>query len=750
VAIAVSLRRGIAVAVATSGLALAGASPALARDYSGTALNIIPSGQYGSVPVPPGADRQAKMYDALTPLFGSVTKADLFKNFKSAKFGVKGQGPTRVEKTTRKSLRIVRDDFNVPHITAKKRDDVIFGTGWVTAEDRALLLEAARGPARVAAVDAPGLRAFSLIAGLRSFVPSAQADSFLSQQTALLRRSGPKGRQLLRDIDSFIRGINAYYKATDNPAKPWKREDIYAVNAVLGQLFGEGGGDETRRSMLFDGLRDRLGAGGGLSVFNDLRQKNDPETPVSVDGRFPYETGSTPGAGNAVIDNGSFTPTSYGGAQAADVGPRPPASNFLMVSRQRSTNGHPLLVGGPQIGYFYPGLTLEMDVHGGGLDWRGATSAPFPGYMLIGRGEDFAMSLTSAGSDLVDHYVETLCDSDTTYRYKGMCRTMGSFDAGTLRGQGGEPDQRIVFPTTVHGPVIGYATVDGKRVAISSKRSSRGRDVLFQLFFQDLSTGRVDSARSFFKAASQSPYTFNAAYLDDRDMAMYSAGRLPLRPSSVDSGLPTKGTGEFEWRGFLSERGHPRGINPRDGTLTNWNNKPARGFASADDQFSYGSIQRVDLLNLGLARRRKHDLASVTGAMNRAATQDFRVIRVLPVIARVLRTGAAPNPRAMRMLELLEQWRKNGGSRLDRDLDGKIDHPGAAVLDGMAEDRRRRDESRARAATRPAEQRLPKGRSRAQRLRRRLGTPTCTRICGRSWGSPSRDVSATATAAAVS
>ena len=37
-----------------------------------------------------------------------------------------------------------------------------------------------------------------------------------------------------------------------------------------------------------------------------------------------------------------------------------------MVSGKRSSNGHPLFVGGPQIGYFYPGLTLEMDLHGAG------------------------------------------------------------------------------------------------------------------------------------------------------------------------------------------------------------------------------------------------------------------------------------------------------------------------------------------------------------------------------------------------
>ena len=78
-----------------------------------------------------------------------------------------------------------------------------------------------------------------------------------------------------------------------------------------------------------------------------------------------------------------------------------------MIDADHSTTGYPLMVGGPQIGYFYPGLTYEIDMHAPGLQWRGATSAPFPGYMLIGRGEDFATTLTSASGDIIDQYVET-------------------------------------------------------------------------------------------------------------------------------------------------------------------------------------------------------------------------------------------------------------------------------------------------------------------------------------------------------
>ena len=40
-------------------------------------------------------------------------------------------------------MRIVRDKWGVPHITAKQRADVMYGAGFAAAEDRQLLLELA-------------------------------------------------------------------------------------------------------------------------------------------------------------------------------------------------------------------------------------------------------------------------------------------------------------------------------------------------------------------------------------------------------------------------------------------------------------------------------------------------------------------------------------------------------------------------------------------------------------------------------
>ena len=84
--------------------------------------------------------------------------------------------------------------------------------------------------------------------------------------------------------------------------------------------------------------------------------------------------------------------------------------------------------------------------------------------------------------------------------------------------------------------------------------------------------------------------------------------------------------------------------------------------------------------------------------MNLAATQDLRVVRVWPSIRDVLARGTRhADVRAAAAL-LVDDWLAAGGSRLDVNLDGKIDAAGAAVLDaawGAARERCSRARARA-------------------------------------------------------
>jgi acyl-homoserine lactone acylase PvdQ len=670
--------------LATAAL-LAPATALGARDYTRKAYDVMPPGQAGAIPPIGNSTDQLRLYDGLTPLLGNVSAADVRRYFKPELFG-RPDGRARRERIPMRGIKLVRDKWDVPHVTAGTRAKVLFAAGWVSAEDRGVLMEAIRGPGKVAAVDAPGLDPFALATSLRSFTPSSQTQSFIDAQIAKLRRAGRAGRQAIKDGNAYVAGINAYYRKSKSSAKPWTLADVVGVGALIGAKFGKDGGDEARRSEFLSQLEARLGAQQGLATFRDLSTADDPESDVSVPGRFPYmgnPTGATPGS--PPIDAGSLSADAdhNSGVSARTVSQM---SSALLVGAKRSADGHPLAVMGPQTGYLYPNIFLEVDLHGGGVQVRGAM---LPGllYPVIGRGPDFAWSITSADSDNTDQFLEELCNADgspatadsTGYMYRGHCVQMKPWNAGELGASSTQPARPVTFRTTVHGPVSGTATAGGKLYAIANDRSTYGRDVLSVLGLQDLDTGKVRSPKTFIKAVSKIDFTFNWHYLDSKHIAFFSSGRLPKRAPGVDPRLATLGTGQYDWRGFLTPKQHPQAIDPGEGEIVNWNNRPAHGFGTADNEWdSWGSVDRAELY-AGL-KKKGNRLNDAVGVMNNASTQDARVMLVWPTISRLLATGA-PDAQTQQAKTLLDAWVANGGHRIDADSDGKIDAPGAAIMD---------------------------------------------------------------------
>ena len=119
-------------------------------------------------------------------------------------------GPGAAEAIPRAGVTIVRDRFNVPHITGNSRDDVTWAMGWVLGEDRGLLLAQARDAARLAAIDAPNIDAFGLVVALKQFTPTKQVDAMIQRDgDAALKRAGAAGAAVRHDIDVYLEGLNA-------------------------------------------------------------------------------------------------------------------------------------------------------------------------------------------------------------------------------------------------------------------------------------------------------------------------------------------------------------------------------------------------------------------------------------------------------------------------------------------------------------------------------------------------------------
>jgi len=340
---------------------------------------------------------------------------------------------------------IQRDRYGVPHIYSATDAGAIFGAGWAVATDQGLLLSQARYNGVAGLIDMPGVPAINLVLGLYNYKPSAAVIKQATDlQTKNIEKQGAQGKQLLNDIDTYLAGINAYYAKTSPTTPKFTRTDIYALNAIKSQFLGEGGGQEVDNALFLDSLRGKLGAKEGDEAFEDLRARNDPEATTTTSKSYPNQTDvsvSKP-SGMVRLKSGTFknsfiklpgAKASAATARAANTGKRQLASNIMIVSGSKSATGKPLFVGGPQIGYNYPGLTMEMQLKSPSFNVEGVTSAPFPGYMLIGHGADYAWSLTSAGADIIDTYAEKLCDgSKTKYAWKGKCKAMEKINAGTI------------------------------------------------------------------------------------------------------------------------------------------------------------------------------------------------------------------------------------------------------------------------------------------------------------------------------
>jgi acyl-homoserine lactone acylase PvdQ len=101
-------------------------------------------------------------------------------------------------------------------------------------------------------------------------------------------------------VDSFVAGINAYNRRVGLAITPWTRNDVVAVAALIGVVFGAGGGDEVRSAQLLLALQARLGAASGRAVWDDLRQLDDPDAFTAHRGR-DYAWSAT-SAGGDVVD----------------------------------------------------------------------------------------------------------------------------------------------------------------------------------------------------------------------------------------------------------------------------------------------------------------------------------------------------------------------------------------------------------------------------------------------------------------
>jgi acyl-homoserine lactone acylase PvdQ len=704
--------------------ALAAAQPYGANDAGGF-RNVLPPGENGldntqqlfefrgKKVLPPHFADQQPLYENLLYGAPALTEAQIPSYYKDATFGV---APGQLESTIepRPGVTIERDSaYGIPHIYGSTRADTMFGAGYAGAADRLFLMDVLRHTGRAELASFLGGSNADADASQWGFAPYTEAD--LEKQLAQAPvQHGRAGQQAVEDLDAYVEGINAYIAAANaNPAlkpaeytllgkpmEPWKPTDVIAIASLVGGIFGRGGGNELNSALTMQSFVKRMGKKAGRKAWLGFRSKNDPEAPTTISQRFPYETqGAFSKRGLALPDPGSVkevkiaSASSSAGAAPDSVGARLQAaleaaghaSNWELVSARHSTDGHPIAVMGPQVGYFVPQILMEEDLHGPGIDARGAAFAGVNLFVELGHGRDYAWSATTATSDNVDTFAEVLCKDSVHYLYKGKCLPMERLE----KTESWSPNaidstpagsQTLVAYRTVHGIVYARGKVGGRKVAFVHQRSTYFHEADSVIGFSQLNEpGVVTGPAGFKKAVSNIDFLFNWAYVDSEHIAYALSGAMPQRAKGTSPDFPILGTGQYDWKGFnpatqtatyLPFSKHPQAVDPR--FLVSWNNKQAPGWAAADDKYDYGPVFRsqmiADKVRSRTKGKKKMSIVQLIKAMEEPASQDLRGYKLAPNILKAI--GRPRSAKLRKALATLRTWNRHGSHRRDLNRDG--------------------------------------------------------------------------------
>lgn len=681
---------------------------------------------------------QLGMYGNLATGYQALTTDTITQFFNDNSFGVAADDIERTYQP-RADVTVVRDKkAGVPHIYGTTRAGTMFGAGYATAENKLFLMDvmrrAGRGQVTPFAGGAPGNRV--LEQGFFAAAPYTEQE--LTAQIDSVRSQGPRGAQAYADVVAYVDGINAYARAAHSgryfpgeyvatgkidavtnagTIEPFTLNDIVVLASLVGAQFGGGGGNEVQQAVAKLAMQERYGLAEGERRWQEFLAQNDPEAITTIhDGRsFPYAASPANPQGLALPDKGSVTTqamvfdqtgTAVSGQeqQTASVAATPgteglrgmfdgglPAgmaqargmSNALVVSGAHTESGHPVAVFGPQTGYFAPQLLTLQELQGPGISSKGASFAGLSFYTLLGRGQDYSWSATTAAQDIVDTYAVELCEpngapatkASAYYRFRGECLPFDVVErknawTPTLADGTAAGSYTLRSYRTKYGPVTHRATVGGKPVAYTTVRSTFLHEADSIIGFQKFNDpDAIRSAQDFQQAAMDVNYTFNWFYVDSRDTAYINSGDNPVRKSTMDPALPAWSGAANEWQDWSPNGNtatytpfaqHPNSVN--QDYYISWNNKQAPGMSGSPEK---SSVQRGDVLDRRvrdlIAGGKKVNRANLTQAMADAAITDMRAERILPDLLRVLDGDPATTQQAAK----LRAWLTDGGKRTE-------------------------------------------------------------------------------------
>ncbi len=536
-------------------------------------------------------------------------------------------------------LRIERDTHGIPSIHAGSLDDVMFGLGFVHAQDRLWQLETHKriGAGRLA----------------EAFGPAAlDTDRFL--RALGVRRAAAAQWALMQGdartaVTAYTAGINAYlghamkarppeFVVLGLTPEPWMPEDTVAWTIMMAWDLGANWNTEL--------LRMRLALQMPVARIDELLPPYPGEQPLAT---ADYATLFRDLKVDGKLGQQALAAAPPSGVEGA-------GSNNWVLSGERTTTGQPLLANDPHLKLSAPALWYFARLYAPGLEVAGATMPGLP-FVVLGQNRDVAWGFTNTGPDVQDLYLERIKPDDPMqYQTPDGWARFETFNE-VIRVKGAD-DVRFLARRTRHGPVISDA---GVAEGLTGPAAKPGYALAMRWTALDPDPGalqagfalnRASSVDDFVAVASGNTAPMQNMVVADRAgrIGMVAAGRVPLRKAENDllGKVPAPGwDARYDWAGFLDAGETPRAFDPPDGVIATANQRIHGSdyphYITSEWAVPY-RWQRIDEL---LKARAKHDMASMEAIQ--ADIVSLATQRLLTFI-RAAQSGHALAPAAQQAL----------------------------------------------------------------------------------------------------
>jgi penicillin amidase len=608
----------------------------------------------------------------------------------------------------RSKVTIIRDNYGVPHVYAETKEGLAFGTGYAIGQDRLWQADLFRKQAfgnlfefGLGSINADyvtrsqGYSREELLEIWDDWVPSFPEAKL--KEMVLAYRDGlnlyiAEANEALAKGDPSLMPVE--YLAFGLPLEPWTIEDSVSLFVMMAWRFGATGGGELSYSGRYQTLTSIYGGDLGWDMFNDLYPQQDPGAEVTIPSVASPSNMEWSGYEPTYLpDNIGEIAQSYEEFKMGEeeflssMGlPTKFGSNAWVVNSWKSENGNAMEVGGPQMGHSTPQIVSEIGLHGAGIDAVGMMMPMAPS-ILIGVSRYGAWTSTTGSSDIVDTYIEVLNpDNQYQYLYNGEWVDM---EKRTERIYGPLKSFYVEMDVyrTVHGPLI--HPVDGwdlaNNIAYTVKvpffKNELNAEEGWMLFQQARYVEDME------EAAKRVKLSHNFLWVDRVGNAGYwHSGTYPIKPTHgkngrlIDDRFPLWGTGEEEWLGVTGPDEMPKSINPSQGFMANWNNKPIANWPYSEADWGEG--HRVKIIQELLAAGDDLTFEDMKAINIEAGYNHIPGMNFLHYLVEAASTSADPD--VMDVFPYLDAWNHRYNDEIAPnypDPDGTYDDPGLTIFD---------------------------------------------------------------------